>query len=250
MIDYPKLKNAPIEEAIIGLVIDGKNLDNSMDSIRMICSKLEKNYPTCEDWIAGEISFNINDAELNTSHKKDQRGSVLKSNDEKSIVHIGKDTLALHRLKPYISWLDFESDYKYVWNLFEKGIKVQKIKNILIRYINKFTIPIDGWDQRLLMHPNIQCRNECDDSVISIGGFFSKYILFSDRHSAKAVTLLDLKVINNVDLEVVMDIEVQDIADNISYSGYSTVTDTLNRLRAFKNHIFFSNLPNAEELFR
>ena len=66
---------------------------------------------------------------------------------------------------------------------------------------------------------------------------------------AQSVVLLTLKPENRDFLSVIMDIEVTSRTPITGYSGYHDITDVLNRLRDFKNQIFFANLPKAESLF-
>jgi hypothetical protein len=74
-------------------------------------------------------------------------------------------------------------------------------------------------------------------------------MLISERHMARSVVQLTLKPENNDSLWVIMDIEVASKTPITDYAGYHEVTDVLNRLRDFKNQIFFANVPKAEELF-
>ena len=246
---YPNLPNAPIEEAIISLTI-GQQKHASLEAVERVCVELQKNYPQRKTWALKEFAFQMSDSGVNASHQDKANGFVLSSEDQKKIVHLSRDTLSLNRLRPYGSWEDFSADYKAVWEVFSAPLKVEEIKGLTIRYINNFTIPTAGWEEYLLMRPTLQSNSAYDPSIISMGEVFSRYVLVSERHMAESVVSLTLRSENTDHLRVIMDIEVHSRTDISNYPGYHAITDVLNRLRDFKNQIFFSNLPKAQELFK
>lgn len=245
---YPNLPNAPIEEAIISLTI-GQQKHASIEEVEKVCAKLKATYPQLKPWALNEFAFQISEAGVNTSHQEKANGFVLSSEDQKKIVHLSRDTLSLNRLRPYGSWEDFSADYKAAWEVFTAPLKIDEITGLTIRYINNFIIPTAGWEEYLLMRPTLQSNSTYDPSVISMGEVFSRYVLVSERHMAKSMVSLTLRSEDTDHLRVIMDIEVHSRTDISNYPGYHAVTDVLNRLRDFKNQIFFSNLPKAQELF-
>ncbi|MBY0355330.1 MAG: TIGR04255 family protein [Rickettsiales bacterium] len=245
---YPTLKNAPIEEAIISLTI-GRQKHASLQALETLCEKLKDTYPQRKNWKIKEFAFEESEAGSNMSQRDKATGFVISTEDQKKLLHLSLDTLSLNRLRPYGSWEDFSADYKAAWDIFTQPLSIEEIKLVTIRYINSFTIPVQGWEEHLLMRPSLNSQNPYDDSNISMGEVFSQYVLVSERHAAKSVVSLTLKPENNESLKVIMDIDVSSRNPITDYSGYHDVTDVLNNLRDFKNQIFFSNVPKAEELF-
>jgi uncharacterized protein (TIGR04255 family) len=245
---YPNLPNAPIEEAIISLTI-GKQKHASLQEVEALCEKLKDTYPQRKNWKIKEFAFEESEAGSNMSQRERDTGFVISSENQKKLLHLSQDTLSLNRLKPYGSWEEFSADYKAAWDIFTKNLKVEEVSDLTIRYINSFTIPTADWEDHLLMRPNLQSESAFDDSTISMVEVFSRYVLVSVRHTARSMVLLTLKPENSDSLRVIMDIEVASTAPITDYSGYHDVTDALNRLRDFKNQIFFANVPKAEELF-
>ena len=245
---YPNLPKAPIEEAIISLTI-GRGKHASLQAVEAVCAKLQETYPHRKSWALKEFAFQVSGTGMNTSHQERANGFVLSSDDQKKIVHLSQDTLSLNRLKPYGSWDEFAADYKAAWDIFTQPLTIEEINGLTIRYINNFTIPTNNWEEYLLMRPNLQSEGGIDNSTISMEEVFSRYVLVSERHMAQSVVLLTLRPEDNESLRVIMDIEVHSKTHITDYPGYHAVTDVLNRLRDFKNQIFFSNLPKAEELF-
>jgi uncharacterized protein (TIGR04255 family) len=245
---YPNLPNAPIEEAIISLTI-GKQKHASLQVVEAMCEQLKNTYPQRKNWKIKEFAFEESEGGSNVSQRERATGFVISSENQKKLLHLSQDTLSINRLKPYGSWDDFSADYKVAWDLFTETLKVEEVSGLTIRYINSFSIPTAGWEEYLLMRPNLQSESVFDASTISMGEVFSRYMLVSERHMARSVVQLTLKPENNDSLWVIMDIEVASKTPITDYAGYHEVTDVLNRLRDFKNQIFFANVPKAEELF-
>jgi uncharacterized protein (TIGR04255 family) len=245
---YPKLPKAPIEEAIISLSI-GKQKHFSLQAVEGLCETLKDTYPHIKNWKISQLLFEENDTVSNMSHHEQAKGFVMSSENQKKLLHLSQDTLTLNRLRPYGSWEDFSADYKAAWTIFTEPLKVEEVSSLTIRYINSFLIPTEGWEDHLLMRPSLQNQSVVDDAIISMGEVFSRYLLISERHMAQSVVLLTLKPENRDFLSVIMDIEVTSRTPITGYSGYHDITDVLNRLRDFKNQIFFANLPKAEALF-
>lgn len=245
---YPNLPKAPIEEAIISITI-GKNKYDTLKEVGAVCTKLKSAYPQQKPWTLNEFSLKMSADGVDSSHQQKENGFVLSSENQKKIIHLNTETLSLNRLRPYGSWEDFSSDYKSAWDVFSAPLKIKEIAGLTIRYINSFVIPTVGWEEYLLMRPTLQHNNAYDTSTISMGEVFSRYVLVSERHMADSMVSLTLKPENTDTLRVIMDIEVHSRASISNYTGYHEVTDVLSRLRDFKNQIFFSNLPKAEELF-
>lgn len=245
---YPNLPNAPIKEAIISTSIEQQK-HHSLEELDTLCEKLKKTYPQRKNWKIKEFALEEKEEETNISKLEKVAGYVISSEDKKKILHISRDMLSLNLLKPYSSWEDFTNDYKAAWDVFTESLEIEKVKGLTIRYINNFSIPTNDWERYLLMHPNLQSKNDFDDSTISMREVFSRYVLASKRYMAQSVVLLTLKPETNNSLQVIMDIEVVSRTPITDYSGYHDIIDVLNRLRDFKNQIFFSNVPKAEELF-
>ncbi len=247
-VQYPNLPNAPIEEAIISLTIK-KHKHASSEAAEAACQPLATLYPNKKPWRGFEAAFEISTDGVNTSHRELNQGFVLSSDDQKTLLHISRDILSLNRLRPYGSWKKFSSDYKHAWDVYTSSLTVENISNLTIRYINSFTIPTPEWEQYLLMRPVLQSSSAIDPSIMAMGEVFSRYVLASESHMAQAIVLLNIRLENPSNLRVIMDIEVHSKTGISDYPGYHAIIDNLNRLRDFKNQIFFSNLPKAEEQF-
>ena len=247
-VKYPHLPKPPIEEAIIRLTLANEG-GHSAESLEKTGSALEAVYPQRKNWTLKEVAFQMNDTSFNTSHSERAKGFLLSSDDQKKMVHITPNIVALHCLKPYKSWDAFSKDYETAWGIYTHPLNIQGIKDIAIRYINQFQMPMLNWGDYLLLRPNMESANRFDESTIAMGEVFSRYVLVSEAYQAESVVLLTIRPTNTEHLTVIMDIEVKSRTSIRDYPDYYVITESLNRLRNFKNQIFFSNLPKAEEMF-
>ena len=248
MPNYKQLANAPIEEAIVNVEVDASA---SMDQLQSVLGLLHDEYVSNDDWYAFQGAFEINEENktIGSSHSQEQLGFIVKTADEKQILHVGKNSLIFNKLKPYTSWEELSSMYETAWNAYTEILSPKTISKISIRYINSFEIPVQDWNTYLLMHPVINSENEQDSSSILMGEVFSRYYLKSEKYSSEAIVMLNIKANDTDKLAVIMDIDVKSFNKVVNYSGYHEIKDVIDRLRDFKNQIFFSNLPKAKELF-
>lgn len=247
--NYPNLSNAPIEEAIISLTL-GNQKHLSLVDVEATCAELFRLYPIKKEWRRFNTTFQVSNDGVNTSTAQGlNQGFILSAEDQKNVLSVSQDMLSLNRLRPYGSWENFSEEYERAWEIYTAPIIVEEINQLIIRYINSFTIPQKGWEDYLLMRPVLQSSSEYDISVMSMTEAASRYVLVSERHMANAVVLLTIKPEDFNNLRVIMDVEVQSQRGISNYSSYHVIIDTLNRLRDFKNQIFFSNLPQAKEQF-
>jgi uncharacterized protein (TIGR04255 family) len=245
---YPKLKSPPIEEAVISVGVE-HNKDVSTESLEKIFKAFEGFYPNKKEWRQFHSAINFGEDGTNFSHNStNEKIGFLFSDDIQNYLHCSKNKLIFNKLKPYISWENFSDEYKKYWEIFSNNIIVSKINDLSLRYINSFYLNKEDWHKNLLMGSFFRGRSDYDSSEIGVSEIFSRYVLNSLKYTAQAVVLLTINP-EEEKLKIIMDIDVKNDQDYFEYENYSNIYDTLERLRLFKNHIFFSNLPNAQDLF-
>ena len=79
------------------------------------------------------------------------------SEDERAMVQIGPDLLAINRLRPYSSWNDFKPLVLRVLTKYQKVARPKGIRRIGVRYINRIEIPLSEVkvDDYLVAFPNL-----------------------------------------------------------------------------------------------
>ena len=244
---YPTLTNAPIEEAIIQVEVKPKETC-LIEDIEVLANDIVDNSPSeINEWKRIESILNFDNEEIDT--KRSNLGYKASSFDEKKVFHVGYNTLIFSLLKPYKNWDYLIKLYNDAWHKFSIKTNPINITKISLRFINKFEIPIKEWDSYILMSASLNAESEFDSSSISMGETMTRYNLKSDRYVAESVVVVSIKAINDDKLSVLLDIDVRSLDSINNYKGFHEIEDVLNRLREFKNQIFFSNLPKAKELF-
>lgn len=249
MTKHITLKNAPIEEVIFSLITDPSEQCN-LNCLNEVATDISNELDgEIEDWISREAIFEIGLESDNLSHNTKKKGYVIKGCNERVVVHISDNAFIMNKLKPYVDWSDISTLFEKIWSSYERRTKPKEINKVSIRYVNKFDVPQENWDDYLLMYPVIHSESENDNSLISVGEVFSRYNLQSDRYAASSVVMLNIKAKEAGQLSVIMDIDVDSVNKIENYSSYKEISDVVDRLRDFKNHIFFSNIPKAKEMF-
>lgn len=172
-----KYKNPPIIEAVCEFRflpdgdLDIKKVENFYEEIKsdfpiqekrkkhFIDLKVEKGKPVKENFRQGFIEF-------------DQ----FLSEDKKYFVQLDKGRVSIHRVKPYISWGDFNPLIKKVYTSYIKNFSPLKITRVGIRYVNEIIIPIDNFsfDKYFTINPPFSFLENDEQKAISIGSVFEQ----------------------------------------------------------------------------
>jgi uncharacterized protein (TIGR04255 family) len=252
MSQYPTLQKAPIEEAIIGFIVPNEE-HKTYDAIKACAEKfqtLSEPYLFLSDIKTREFKFEISDNSQFSQGDEMRLGSVLKSEHTQNVLELVIDRFSLHKLKPYTNWETFQSEFKDAFELYQEYVGIKKVESLSIRYINKFTVPLNNWDEYINIQPGILLETkETSDIDVQVTEVTSRNVLSSEILEASAEVITILKP-NGRDelLDVLIDIDVRSIK-SITSSNIKAFEATFKQLRHFKNHIFFANVPKAEELF-
>ena len=162
-----KYRRPPIEEALCEFRFEpGQDWDSTVPG--KLHSKLEKQYPgKPRDQKAVEIELDIQgNSQPNIKYNEALVRVQLLSENEKRMVGVGPDALAIHILKPYqdpdsevVGWKDFKSRISVALNAYWDVTRPEGICQVNIRYINKITIPekkADIKDYSRIALPNIE----------------------------------------------------------------------------------------------
>jgi uncharacterized protein (TIGR04255 family) len=252
MSQYSTLKNAPIEEAIIGFIVPSEE-HKTYDTIKACAEMfqtLSESYLFLNDIKTREIKVEIGENPQLYQGDEKPVGLVLRSEHTNNILELVTDRFSIHKLKPYTNWETFQSEFKEAFDIYQKYVGIKKVESLSIRYINKFTVPLNNWDEYINIQPGILLETkETSDLDVQVTEVTSRNILSSEILEASAEVITILKP-NGRDelLDVLIDIDVRSIKSITSFN-FKAFEATFKQLRDFKNHIFFANVPKAEELF-
>jgi len=240
------LKNAPIREAIIDLKV-APAVD--LTKLEALFESLKKTFPKQELMRLATFGLEFGPLELRPSRIEGTvHGRRLVSADERYIVQLRVDGFTFSRLPPYEKWEVMREAAKPLWEKFLEHSGAAKVTRAAVRYINvlDLPIPINDFKDYLCAPPEIPQSLPQD-----LGGFFSRIVIVHRELDAAAVVTQALETSFEDKVQVILDIDVFREAKQRDWAvNDPSVWDTLERMRNFKNQIFFESITEkTAELF-
>ena len=242
---HETFRNAPIVEATIDLtarhrpVLKVADLDRYGALGASAFPKHDRRRPLVTSLTTGEDSPGL----------KSSRSDVVefRSDDDKYIAQVRRDGFAFTRLSPYTSWNDFSEQTLSAWSIYASTFNPKHVTNISLRYFNRIVLPnavrVKDYFRTRVIFPSSLPQNVIDNffaftlaPVRSMRGSVSFFIDHSSPGSD------DIRVVFNIIVDTPLNLELKTNAE---------ILRTLNKLRAFKNKIFFQSITEQlKERFR
>ncbi len=236
--EYATLPNAPIKEAIIQVVVPDRNEINSEGFADFI----NPQFPHLDRVEGIEFGVSAGPDGFGTHQRQRFQDRFLSDNKTKA-VQFSHNFLCLSHLAPYQCWNDFVDEYMELWERFVQDYSIEKVGPTL-RFINEFDLPSASLNKELRIGGNIDVTDSEND--ISVQRVFSQFDLAKDNLLGEVIFQVSSRKQDEV--IVIFDIQTQ-LADLVEYADTTNLRSILERLREFKNEIFFSNVPRAKEIF-
>ena len=136
-------EKTPIMEAVIDLRVtlpEGIIVDKLADIHHYIKDK----FPIVESFYRGmgAIAFNPG-TPITVDTSEQQIGFWFRSEDKLRTFQATLDGFSFNRLAPYVSWEEFSSDAKSLWEIYKEICKPTHVTRAAVRYINQINIPIN-----------------------------------------------------------------------------------------------------------
>jgi len=239
------LQSAPISEAIIDFRVKARP-DFHAEEFSALKSSLADRYPKVDEQRGQEFKFDITNGKGPSSHIQDLglRGYFFRSMDGKNIAQFRVDGFTFNRLRPYTSWDELFPQAMELWNMYSGIAMPQVITRLAVRYINRIPLPPGDitFETYLRAAPIIPA--ELPQTVSS---FLTRVTIHEPTAGIAAHVTQALETHpTDPGPSVILDIDAfkeSEFAVNDPEIG-----ETLNRLREFKNLIFFGSL--TEEILR
>lgn len=207
-----KLKNSPIEEVVCEFKFKDSSEDLTIygDFHNEIGKKYIKKKPRSYQEVI------INKSESGIEHNiREYRLQQFFSEDEKTLIQIGSNILAINRLRPYQTWEEFLPVIKQAYINYLKITKLKEIKMISLKYINKINFKREqiDFDDYFLFNPKL---NE------KLGTVEGRFILGSEFRRNKdndnlRITLTNTNPFKEFKVAFLLDLEYSTIKlDNIN----------------------------------
>lgn len=235
---YPTLTNAPITEAIVDIQCKlPKGLQ--VDQFKAIGESISGEYPIEKVMHLHQAKIDVNDSEQKVTTHGKINGYRYESTDGKKIVQLRDNGFTYSRLKPYVDWNDIRDGALSIWNLYLDLVKPELINRIALRYINNLNAPLPMSDFKEYLTCPPEVPEGLPQSVISF--FYRVVIPHSDRRITAVISqAFEAQVEFKDKLPIILDIDVF----KITTDGFleDDIVTILEKLRNFKNQIFFSSI--------
>jgi uncharacterized protein (TIGR04255 family) len=226
---YPLLSKSPVQEAVVDIRVKLPPHDFSLSELDLH-EQIIGLYP-------GKEEIREDDA------NKNSLGFEFHSVDVRQIVQFRNDGFTFSRFSPYTSWADIRSEVSKLWSIYNNAVH-PVITRVATRYINRINIPgPDCCFEDYLSAPPVVPKNLPQGIV----GFINKIKIFEPEINAIAIITQDFEPVVRPDVKsdyypLILDIDVfTSTPDGIDES---TAWDLLEKLRNFKNRVFFDSITD------
>jgi len=245
VIKYLILSKAPIAEALIDIRVKARET-LKVEQFDSIYNSISKEYPvkkTRSKW-EGRLEFKKGESSLSAATETID-GSIFTSGDQKQIFQARLDGFTFNRLKPYETWERFRDEARRLWEKYRE-VTSPEITRVALRYINKmeFPLPVKNFGDYLTAPPTVPA-----DLPQGVSSFLTRVVIHEpDINAAGIITQALEQIINPNVLTIILDIDVfKQKSEGIKEED---AWQTLEKLRHFKNKIFFESITEkAKELF-
>lgn len=231
------LNSAPIREAIIEFQVELPE-QITTEVLEHMSSKLTSDYPNISRLMKGRFGIQVNEgAPIQTDYDHTIEGYRYTSSDGSKTVQIRLNGFTFSRMKPYQNWEDLKHEAKRLWSIYVNELKPGKINRISTRYINVMPIPmpIGKWEDILTAPPQIP-----HDLSQDVSSFFTRTVSKDAETDFTSIVTQAFDSIVANHARIILDIDVFVKRDFLSDATHCW--DCLDKLRKYKNKIFFSSI--------
>jgi uncharacterized protein (TIGR04255 family) len=234
MAEYEVFANAPVEEAIITILLSKlEDIDSRVESVSVA---LGSKYPVVERSENPSDETGVPD------------GVRLLSADRQQVIQITSQSFSFHRLRPYTYWGAFSFAAREAWDAFAVSTETFSVLGVRLRYVNEFQLPLpfEDWADYLLIRPELPPPVDT-----GLSSYMMSLTLDEPGVPAEAVVTQIITWRSEGGNPVVFDIDTISKHPPAVYDHPETVWTVLEDLREYKNRLFFEGLTDrAKELFR
>ena len=243
--DFPTLKNAPVQEGLIDLRATFSTVPVERN-FQAIAADLTAFYPEAVAIQGAEMQIQISDAGLSQQALTSYRGILLTSKDKGFVFQAQVDGFTLSRLRPYSTWDELFAETKRLWNVYEKHTKPTTVSRIAVRYINSFDLPGPIANLRDYFEAPPELPPKLPQGL---SNYLVRYQVPDTETGATVILTQTMEESSNERISFVVDIDAFKLAD--FDAARQEWWELLSQLRAVKNQVFFASLTEKTlERFR
>jgi len=246
----PKLRNAPIVEAVLDIDCDtppGVELATLEEPAH---DRFRDHYPKLRKQFFHELEIEANSEALSSlSARHAIQALQFLTDDEKQLVQVRAQGYSFNRLAPYSSLDDYLPEIERTWRVYVEVAAPIKTRVVRLRYINRILLPMDGGkvelDDFLRSGPRL-----VDEETLAFTGFLIRQnAVEKETHHQVSLTLTSRSPEGDR-LPVILDITAAHPLED-SHGNWEAIFKTVESLRRLKNRIFLDTLTDrCIQLFR
>jgi uncharacterized protein (TIGR04255 family) len=225
------LARAPIREAVIELRVPPTD---RLAAVEKLADQLKGEFDERLSIWEGTFDFSADPG--GAAAKSDEKHIGVRLDKRPHVLQITTKNLALSRLPPYEDWGQIRAEAKRHWDRYVELVNPEAVVRFSVRYINAMPLPAPGDLSKYLASPP-QIPPELPQDVPS----FVQQTVIADvagERVARVTQALDPSFRESNKIQVLLDI---DAAIEGSFDPRSDdIWRGLDRLRDFKNQIFFA----------
>jgi uncharacterized protein (TIGR04255 family) len=244
---FPKLKNAPIVEAVVDIDCDMRPTFRLTDVQEAATQALQGSYPQLR------LRHSTGQIEVRPMEKSLQIINELQAlqflqNDEKQLVQIRKGGFSFNRLAPYTSLDDYLPEIKRAWQQFVEFAAPIQIRAIKLRYINRIALPMEEGSVELNQYFKVAPPLPNEEDLV-FRGLLMQSVMSQKNTGNEARIVLATQEGQEEFLSFILDIETTKKI-GIEIEDWPLMQNVIQSLRQLKNHIFYHTLTSeCLELF-
>jgi uncharacterized protein (TIGR04255 family) len=246
----PKLKNAPIVEAIFDIDC---SLASGFDVAALEARAKElygDKYPDLNKQMIQEFKIETRDSAAQaTTTQVATRSLQFRSQDGKQIVQVRTEGFSFNRLAPYTTLDDYLPEIERTWRLYVDLALPVQTRTIRLRYINRILVPMTGDHFDADEYFNIGPRQP-DAESLRMTGFIVRQNAVEPDTGLEASWVLTPQTAPGDKAPMLFDITVgRPVAGEPG--NWAEIRASIDALRALKNRIFGNSVTaKCIELFQ
>jgi len=245
MPEWPRFGNAPISEAILDIrvtlppYVEVQRLASFQNPIRA-------RYPLSRRRTALPTDVGLREGGVQVVPSTTvSDGYLFSTEDRLQTVQVRMDGFTFNRLKPYDRWTTFRDEARALWALYREVARPERVTRLALRYINRIAIPLPITDFSEWVRTTPEIAPGLPQNLQS---FFMRLEIPYEPIGGLAIVTETIERPEGNRLPFLLDINVITRGDLSTDDPY--VWDAFDRLRDFKNEIFFKSVTDrAKELF-
>ena len=239
------LPNAPIREALVDIAVKLPD-DVDVEVLQGLADQISADYPQVNKFMEAEFQFRSKD--LSTTPVAHRPVGVRCSNTVGNrIVQFRLNGFTYNWLRPYSNWPELRAVSETHWRMYSDRVRPLVITRLALRYINDITLPLPFGDFAEYLTADPKIPSELPQTL----SHFLTRVGLSDQAAGMGavVTQVYEGVVNETHVTIIMDIDASQQV-NLEFDRREEIWPILDKLRQFKNKIFFASLTEkAVRLF-